>query len=114
MTRSGSMEDINTHASDFASGGALNWTHHYPASFFAGLVHDGTAAGVVNDLQILANYNMAFGFVTDQPEATNPWQPGPSWPVWNALGGNTGIDRSWTFAGDNAGGLSFTCPSPQP
>jgi hypothetical protein len=105
-------DNISTHASDFDVGGALNWTHHYPATGFAGLVHDATAAGVFNDLQAFANYNMAFGFVTDQTYYPNAWEPGPSPAVWNALGGNTGIDRSWTFAGDNSGGLNFTCPTP--
>jgi spherulation-specific family 4 protein len=110
--RSGVANDINTHGADFAPGGALNWVYGYPASSFAGLVHDGTAGQVLADLQTIASYNIGVGFVTDQLESVNPWSPGPSAGVWTSLGSDTGSGISWTFPGGNSGGLSIACPPP--
>jgi hypothetical protein len=118
-TRSNSTSDIITHGADFAAGGPLNWVYGYPATTFAGLIHDGTAAAVMSDLQTLANYNMANTFVTDQLESNTPpfnaWYPGPSADVWANLTNDsgskeTGSPMSWTFPGGSGGTLSFNCP----
>ena len=104
--------DINTHASDFALGGALHWVYNYPATYFAGLVHNGTVSGAPTDIQTLVSYNMSLGFVTDQPQTPNPWDPGPTWPQWEAMEANMGNSVSYTFPGGTSGGLSFDCPPP--
>ncbi len=107
----GATSDINTHASDFGPGGALNWVHNYPASNFAGIVHNGTAGSVLSDLQALASYNAGFSFVTDGAEPM-PWEPGPSDSIWTALSNNTGEGVSWSFADGTTGGYDGRCPPP--
>lgn len=121
-TRSGSQNDINTHGGDFwgRPDSQLGWVWDYPQTTFAGLIHDGTAAGVLSDLNNLDSYNIGYVFITDQLESTDPnnnaWNPGPSADVWSQLAQNTGSSTNWWFnPGSGADPLAqITCPPPAP